>query len=370
MNPETAVFIPSETAGGLEHSAGKAAHKSYYKGPVSDLAQMPEWHESNADPPSIEDGVRTGVSGLIKPIPTDETAFRTTYLTYNTVRSIFNFEPFKSAIKKDKRFKWNLLAVVGSGLLLILFPSISVLHADRKQEDCVFRENEMETLKVYDYHDSEHKIVQTYVKNPSNKYPRPDKSRGKETCELIIDAHLEERESLIRDYVGPLLSRVYDTASKRECGYFNKPEDIGVGQPWSVIYALTAETGFHYGSPPPLTTKPEKDEYVYVCVMKPIKILVLGTEYIVEYLSLAGIAVFIIAYLLGPGAHQEKCFTIAIVGNIMVAGMGTAIATVFFTEGYVWSLKSFVSCLYSKEIATVKDMLDKEAAKNAIAQTV
>jgi len=323
-----------------------------------------EIESQSAGPPSapaahntaVEDGVRSGVTGMIPPLPTDNEAFQTTYLTYDTTRDPFNHQPYLEAIEPTVRFRLNLGAVLGQAVLLVLLPTVAVLVANRMQSACIYRENEMEKMQLYDYTDKVRSLAYVHVKNKDvTRFPRPDKARTGDICSLLVDASLQERESLIRDYMGPFVTRRFNTDQKRRCGYFNKPDDIGSGQnKWKSVYTKVNTRGFHYGATPALTNKKTKEQYTYVCVMDPIGIAVLGTEYIVEYLSLIGIFMFIIAYLFGPGAHNDKCFTIAIIGTVMVSGMGVAMATVLLTALYVYSLKFVVRKVYTKEIAATE----------------
>jgi len=326
---------------------------------------------------AIEGGVRTGVTGMVPQLPTDRTAFRTSFLVYETVRDPFNNGIYLGLTKAARR-RLNILAAIGQFLILVLPTMVHMVTSDANTESCTYRQNEMETATVYDYKGGAKIRMYTYIKNKDiSSFPRPDKARTEATCALLLDASLERRESMIRDYMGPFATRKIDTSKRKRCGYFSKPDDLGgVGSnhKWTMAYFALEKLGFHYGSPPVIEKqRPEgsaKDGYIYVCVMEPIIVQIFGTDYFVEYLSMIGIAVFFLVSLFGPDLYHDKCFTIAIIGMVMLSGMAVAMAAVFVTALYIATLKWVVRLVFKERLAAYdsqcRERMGAEDAKNLV----
>jgi len=305
---------------------------------------------------AIQDGVRTGVTGMVTQLPTDRSAFRTTYLVYETVRDPFNNGVFLGLSKSTRR-RLNIFAALGQLLILTLPTAIYMISADANTGACTYRQNEMVTAAVWDYSSGGEIKSHIHIKNKDiSGFPRPDKARTEATCTLLLDASLERRESMIRDYMGPFATRKIDTSKRKRCGYFNRPDDIGGLGPnhkWTVAYIDIVESGFHYGTAPVIEKQRPSgnSDYVYVCVMEPIIVQIFGTDYFVEYLSMIGIALFFLASLFGPDLYHDKCFTVAIIGMVMLSGMTVAMATVFLTALFIATLKMCVRKAFSKTLA-------------------
>lgn len=332
---------------------------------------IPEPHQAYYLPGSIlpngdrigTDGLPIGVDGIDdtaerdagllfnrNPIPTDSTAFTTTYLVYETVRTPFT-ERLYGHISKETRKKLNILAAIVQAAILVLPTIVYLASAEVDEHACTFVTNPMKKVAVWDYSKKSWDYIRGY--KPESSYEVDEGSiRTLQICEQIIDASLERRESLLRNYLGPFAVRRGDTKKQFQCGYIEKPDVLATGEQQGIVpYNQLYEYGYYYGAAPLLQSTRNKDKTknpIKVCIMEPVHITVLGTDAFMKWVSVLGIGLFVFMYLFGPKMYHDKFFTISIIGMVMVSGVAVSMVAVFTTAIYVSTMRWAVSKVVPK----------------------
>lgn len=193
---------------------------------------------------------------------------------------------------------------------------------------------------------------------PSHKDWNSEYSRGKDICTMLQQNSLARREDTSRDYLGPFVERTVDLSLNPVCGYWSGPDDSyhGVDQSyWIEAYQSINRTGAHYGRVPQLSRERPVDSksmlkaahtFVHVCVMKPIKVTVFGTERALMFCISFLIVAYCAVYVLGPASHTNTLFTLSYVGTVNVAGTATMMMSFLINCLAVWGLERLICYKY------------------------
>jgi len=183
-------------------------------------------------------------------------------------------------------------------------------------------------------------------------------NRGKEICSLLQQSSLARREDTTRDYLGPFVERTVDDDKHPTCGYWSGPDRSydGVDQAyWIDAFKTINRTGAHYGRVPQLSRDRPVDgndmikdahTFVHVCIMKPIKVTVFGTERALTMSIVFLIIAYCGVYVLGPASHSNTLFTLSYVGTVNIAGTATMMLSFLINCFAVWGLEQIICYRY------------------------